>query len=109
MQHLHAHKMKVRRDQIKIISDPDDIRIGIIRRQNRIAIGAVALVAPTQRRFGRNCVAGRAARDGEAAHNHRPKNHNRAPPENADHSEWTFKPHWPFSGRVAGPTGDSDG
>ena len=70
MQHLHADEVKIRRDQIKIVPDANDVGVRIIRGQNRISIGAVALVAPAQWRFGGNGRWSRLAGGGKAHHHY---------------------------------------
>ncbi|MNJ36045.1 hypothetical protein D3C77_308170 [compost metagenome] len=46
MQHRHAHEMKIRAHHIEIIAHADDVRVGEIRIQHRIAIIAVAKISP---------------------------------------------------------------
>jgi alpha-D-xyloside xylohydrolase len=46
MQNLHPHEMEIGRDQIEIVSVPQDIRIRVIRLEDRIFVGAISLVAP---------------------------------------------------------------
>ena len=46
LQHLHAEEVEIRRHHIESVSDADNVRIGEIRIQHGIAVGAVALIAP---------------------------------------------------------------
>ena len=46
LQDLHAHKMKIGGDHIVRTAHADDVRIGIVGRQDRIAVAAVTGVAP---------------------------------------------------------------
>ena len=49
-QHLHAHEMEVRGDQVIAVADADGIGVGVIREQGRVQVTAVARVAPGNRR-----------------------------------------------------------
>jgi hypothetical protein len=47
MQYRHPRRaMQCRGDAVIIISDPNDIQIAIIPRQDRVDIGAVPLISP---------------------------------------------------------------